>query len=529
MISKRAGPTLILIGVLLLGFTALLVDASHGIFEPEAFAERAASSLGDPRVSEYVAGKITDGIISARPNLIALRPLIVGTMGGLVQSAPFRALAKKALATAQASAFSKGSEQVLLSVPDVGILLRSALAGVGPEVAAKIPEKLESAVGGLERNRLGHILGRLRTLWSRVQWLSRVLIIVAPLLVLAGIYLYTDRRKGLVRAGIDLAVVGFAIALLVPLGRLVAWYLVPLDPAARNAVFGLWRAYFMGLFTWASTLAGIGVVLAAAGTSLYEGVDPFARIRGVARAALEPPETRGGRALWSLGMAAAGTVILIWPTSIVAGVAILGGVLLVYAALRELFRLIIERMPEQVNEAEADSGSARRLLAIVGLAAVIIAAIVVLRRPTATAPVVSTITSCNGSPLLCDRRVDEVVFPAAHNAMSNAQAEGWMFPHHAKAIAGMLDDGIRALLIDIHYGIATSERVKTDMDREKSSLEKIQKAVGPEGYAAAMRIRDRLVVGEGSKSELYFCHGFCELGAYKVGPTLTAIRDFMVS
>jgi len=36
------------------------------------------------------------------------------------------------------------------------------------------------------------------------------------------------------------------------------------------------------------------------------------------------------------------------------------------------------------------------------------------------------------------------------------------------------------------------------------------------------------VVGEGSKSELYFCHGFCELGAYPVGPTLTAMRDFMV-
>jgi len=69
MISKRAGPALILIGVLLIGFTALLVDASHGIFEPEAFAERAASSLADPRVSEFVANKITDGIISARPNL----------------------------------------------------------------------------------------------------------------------------------------------------------------------------------------------------------------------------------------------------------------------------------------------------------------------------------------------------------------------------------------------------------------------------------------------------------------------------
>ena len=102
-------------------------------------------------MSGYVAEKLTDAIIEQRPNLIALRPLIVGTMGGLVQSQPFRAVARRALATAQASLFSEEGTQVLLSVPDVGILLRSALAGANPELAAKIPDRLDSAVGRLER------------------------------------------------------------------------------------------------------------------------------------------------------------------------------------------------------------------------------------------------------------------------------------------------------------------------------------------------------------------------------------------
>ena len=73
--SARFAPALVIAGVVVIWFEALLVDASHGIFKAEAFAERAASSLGDPRVSGYVAEKLTDAIIEQRPNLIALRPL----------------------------------------------------------------------------------------------------------------------------------------------------------------------------------------------------------------------------------------------------------------------------------------------------------------------------------------------------------------------------------------------------------------------------------------------------------------------
>jgi hypothetical protein len=44
-----------------------------------------------------------------------------------------------------------------------------------------------------------------------------------------------------------------------------------------------------------------------------------------------------------------------------------------------------------------------------------------------------------------------------------------------------------------------------------------------------MRIRDRLVGVDESHRGLYFCHGFCELGAYPVVPALREIRDFMVA
>ena len=43
-----------------------------------------------------------------------------------------------------------------------------------------------------------------------------------------------------------------------------------------------------------------------------------------------------------------------------------------------------------------------------------------------------------------------------------------------------------------------------------------------------MRIRDRLVGGKDGDRGIYLCHGFCELGAYEIGPTLRAIREFLV-
>jgi hypothetical protein len=112
--------------------------------------------------------------------------------------------------------------------------------------------------------------------------------------------------------------------------------------------------------------------------------------------------------------------------------------------------------------------------------------------------------------------------------MSNAEIEEWMFPHHEHAIARQLQDGVRALLIDVHYGIRTGGRVKTDLDREGVSREEIEKAIGPEATAAAVRIRDRLVGGKDGDRGIYLCHGFCELGAYEIGPTLRAIREFLV-
>lgn len=65
--------------------------------------------------------------------------------------------------------------------------------------------------------------------------------------------------------------------------------------------------------------------------------------------------------------------------------------------------------------------------------------------PDAGSPLV-----CNGSPTLCDRRYDQVSYPAAHNAMSNSD-ERFYLPNQHHGLSRGLQDGVRGFMIDTHY------------------------------------------------------------------------------
>jgi hypothetical protein len=134
---------------------------------------------------------------------------------------------------------------------------------------------------------------------------------------------------------------------------------------------------------------------------------------------------------------------------------------------------------------------------------------------------------CNGLPELCSRRLDEVVFPATHNSMSNQDIADWLFPHHEHNIRRQLEDGIRALLLDVHYGLPGGSRIKTDLSGGQNR-ERLLQVLGREGFEAAMRIRSRLVGVREERRDLYLCHGLCELGAYELAPALRSIHEFLV-
>jgi hypothetical protein len=103
-----------------------------------------------------------------------------------------------------------------------------------------------------------------------------------------------------------------------------------------------------------------------------------------------------------------------------------------------------------------------------------------------------------------------------------------MFPHHERAILQQLRDGVRALLIDVHYGFPGASRIKTDLSGSRPSEEALLHALGREGLEAAMRLRERLVRSDQARRGVYVCHGFCEIGAYELTPTLRDVRSFLL-
>ena len=90
---------------------------------------------------------------------------------------------------------------------------------------------------------------------------------------------------------------------------------------------------------------------------------------------------------------------------------------------------------------------------------------------------------------LCDRRLNEVLFPGTHNAMAAADVAGWSIPNQRRSIGRQLNDGIRLFLLDPHYGrTLRGGRVQTDFEAEGRDANKVARELSPAALAALDRL-----------------------------------------
>jgi hypothetical protein len=107
---------------------------------------------------------------------------------------------------------------------------------------------------------------------------------------------------------------------------------------------------------------------------------------------------------------------------------------------------------------------------------------------------------------------------------------GCLFANQRYGISRQLKDGIRALLIDVHFGVLdpSTGRVRTDLRAEGSSRNKVAQQLSPQALQLADRLAGRVGAGElNGATELYLCHTLCELGAEPLDQELTVIRTFL--
>ncbi len=183
------------------------------------------------------------------------------------------------------------------------------------------------------------------------------------------------------------------------------------------------------------------------------------------------------------------------------------------------------------EKSKSSRSSARRAAAVLVVLVVLGLVVLVFVNPRQSEHVATAAAlSCNGAANLCERRLDEVIFPGTHNSFAAADEPGWHFANQRYGIARQLDDGIRALLIDVHFGVYDPARglVRTDLRAEGSDRNKVAKQIP----ASALRVADRLAgrVGIGAlhgTPEPYLCHTLCELGAEPLDQELKVIEQFL--
>ena len=221
------------------------------------------------------------------------------------------------------------------------------------------------------------------------------------------------------------------------------------------------------LAVWCLAVCAIGAITALAAASVLRPV-------GIVPWLVEQAQTR--RTARPFALIVLGLALILWPRAVLA----LAGGLLVLAGAGEL----LGRVPQH----ERDVPRLKPLAATAGaLAAAVIAAAAFATGGGATIAITGR---CNGSADLCDRTLDRVAFVGTHNSMAAEGEPGWLFAAQDAGIGPQLDDGVRALLIDTHYGFATPRGVATDLSGETKSRAKVVDEVGEQFVATAERLRD---------------------------------------
>ncbi len=505
---------------------------SRTIFNPSIFSHRVADSLAQPTVARVVAEQVADQILEKHRDLTPYRPVLRGTIEYVVASEPFRAVVRRAAKEAHAKLISEEGHDFTLTLADLGVVLRNALS-MYPQISEKIPDRAEAAINVVTNSPLAERVLAVLRIGHRLR--VRAVGCLAAGLVLGACGVLVTRRKDryLLRLGIALAIASFVLAGAARFGGAWAATLAR-TPVGADLVRGLWPAFVGPLAIRMLVLGAIGLVLVSAITSMLEKINLAAIARGVwIRVGKQQPRAGWGIVRGFLFLAF-GIAVSFHPIQTIFVLVTVSGAVLFFLGIQEVFTTAVRfapRLERAVVVRQEGKRSSRPAVVVVGALVLLFAGAggVWLARHGDAVAEETPIDACNGSPNLCDRRLNEVAFATTHNSMAAADISEWMFPNQERGIRGQLEDGVRGFLIDIHYGVHAEDVIKTMIENEEVSRQKYEATLGKEGVEAAMRIRDRLIGKEEGEPDVYLCHGFCELGAMPFVKALEEMKDFLVA
>ncbi len=476
------------------------------VVDQQAFVTHATNALKTPEVRNLISEQvITQLVDEGGTDLITARPLVRPVVDALVSSETFGDLFAVAARDTHRLLFTRDSD-VSFAVADAGTLAIAALRSVAPDLAERLPDTVDVDVVDFRDESL--LAGLVRA-GDRARTLAFVLPPVGLLLILAGIALARDTRHALVRSGLALAVVaGLTIA------GLAIWRSVLASGAAapgalgdadvRAAVNAAWRVFFASMRDWIIAVGASGLLVAGLAAQRVTATSATERLVVISRRLARPlrgpvHQTSRGVVLLLLG------ALLLWqPYGLMTLLGLLVGGVCVYVGIGELVALVPGRLRRRPSVPGAGPAPVRRsrawtpwitaatvLLVGIGAAGAVVGASGPPRDRASlepTRPGAATAVGCNGSLALCDRRLDQVVFPGTHNSFSAALEPGWLFANQKVGIRAQLDAGIRLLMLDPHHGVVDADgRVRTDLQADGVTRNRVAAELSPAAVKAAER------------------------------------------
>ncbi len=527
--GRRVALTTLATALAVLGLLAGYVKVE--LAEPEAFADRGVAALQSDAVRAVIAEQVSVQLLERRsPDLIATRPLVLTAVEAVLETDSFERILRRAVFTAH-GVLVRGDSDVSVELSELREVLLPALRSASPALARQLPTDLRTEVAEIR----GTDAATLTVRAAESASVAALPLLLAALLGFAAVVATAaDRRRATGSAAMSLAIgVGIGVVAVAALRAQVVSHVGQVGVISQDQARAAAGAAFDAL---ASDLQRLLVVTGAAGLAVWTGA-LLAETRVDRRAALRrTADVLAGGALpgpirltRGLGLAAVGGLILLRADPLFEiAVAVLGGVLLLLGLTEALS--VARSSPGRPASAERP-GRRRTLLAAgaLGLAAAgAVLSLVLTAGPPAPLKQ-DEVTACNGLPELCDRRLDQVVLPGTHNSMSAADRPGWLFANQSRPVPRQLDDGIRLLLLDTHYGIVNAEgRIRTDLAAEGTTRNRAAAELGGDAVRAAERLAGRLgLVPTDGERKVYLCHTLCELGAERFGSTLRELRGWL--
>lgn len=534
---NRLGWLLLVLGAVVVSLAGLSVAANTALADSDSFAGRINEVRKDPNVAAEAGQLAADQIIAAKPDLVAVKPLLEGVTTWVVGSSaldePFTATAREV----HRSLTSADGNTVVLRLVDLGAAVTGALSTLAPDLAERIPADLTVTLSEIGS---GTALTPIISAATTIYVLAWILPLLGAGLLLAAVLTSTQRRRFVIRSGAACLIGAGVLGVVIAAGAGAAWA-QPDDTLAGSFISALWSAFASAFITPAVVLAIVGLFLIASAGAMLPRLDVVKVLRSGWSEVAGQRESPGWAVTHGVLVIALGLAVLAWPAAALTLIVVAAGVVIVLTGMSEISRVAAARAAVDQGLDEAGHVVPRRWLAAVGagaaVAGVTFAGAALASAPTSpTQPTADLVAGvgvndpnggCNGYVELCDRTYDEVAYPAAHNAMSAADQPGWFLPEQPTSLVGSLEAGVRVLLFDTWYGQETDRGVIT-VPRDRAAAEaQAREQFGDATVDSALRLADDARADPTGQVRPYMCHTLCELGATDLEQSMAGVAAWM--